>query len=408
MYDLLAALSFLPLKPVPWAFGDQRKNHANRRGLSMTTMILLDALAALAVSGPDDIYATALTLPPQPLALYVSAQLSVPPTVTKHLQNIWLFLLQSAHKSSQSADSGSLPIGQCYGFIASQMRYSWTDLCGRLQVDGAVIIATLITVLAQLPNPSMSTTPSPEGQDQSRRAQLGENMREPLIRLLQSFQNLRSAVLAAGVLENSMLLRTFSEICQLHQLVFDPDGGGCRLSDLEFLVVLVSPVMRQVAGSLDKNLLLKAAVGTDRRPKIRADLEDLLETYVFDRVDIILKGDKDDPTSDISGVLHIPLHPELALVAHLDSLPYTPYSYVGMSEPACLFCHEFLAAYTEVSFRRQLHMRGSDCRLPFPWVPPSLHGDHGARVMRNFVDIVSMMFTSACSELYTQLRTSGR
>lgn len=184
-----------------------------------------------------------------------------------------------------------------------------------------------------------------------------------------------------------MHLRRFSLSTKLGNIVLLP-----------FDVVLVSPVTQQVqVGSLDKDLLLKAVVGTSISHKIRASRKDFLETHVFDRVEIILKGDKDkdDPTS---GAFDVPLHPELALLAHLDTLPYDPYSYIGMSEPTCLLCHQFMAAYTEVSFRQESHVRGSDCRIAFPWVPPSLQGNHEARVMRYFEEIVSAMFASACSQ----------
>ncbi|KZV99136.1 hypothetical protein EXIGLDRAFT_726215 [Exidia glandulosa HHB12029] len=441
MYDLLAALSFLPLKPAPWASGDQRGGLAKRKGLSSTAMHLLDALAALAVSEPDDVYTTALTLPPQTLALYVSAQAPVPATATKHLQNIWSFL------QSAPSESDVLLTGHRYGFVASQMRYSWKALRGRLQVDGAIVIATLTTALAQLPNHGMPTTPSPQGQDQSRRDQLGETMREPLTRLLQSVQNLRTGVLSSGVLEDSVLLRAFSEIGQLHKLVFGPDATERLLSDLEFLagaplskllarivwlaepcarlwslmsssklgaivshpfnVIVIPPLTRQVVVSLDKHRLFSAAAGTTTTPELCPGLADLLETYVFHRVEIVLTGYQGDPTSTDSGALNVPLHPELALLAHLDSLLYDPYPYIGMSEPACLLCHEYIATYSEVSWRRESHVRGSDCHLPFPWVAPSLHGNHDARIMRDFVDLVSAMFASACFEIYTHLGTSG-
>ncbi|KZV99076.1 hypothetical protein EXIGLDRAFT_762847 [Exidia glandulosa HHB12029] len=125
MYDFVAALSFLPLEPPRWVASDQRSELAAKKGLSRTTMDLLDALAALTVSEPDDIYAMALTLPPQPLTLYVSNGGAVPTAATEHLQAIWSFLRTAHEPVSQPAEPTSRHDSQFRALVALQMRYSW-------------------------------------------------------------------------------------------------------------------------------------------------------------------------------------------------------------------------------------------------------------------------------------------
>ncbi|KZV92837.1 hypothetical protein EXIGLDRAFT_768567 [Exidia glandulosa HHB12029] len=162
-------------------------------------------------------------------------------------------------------------------------------------------------------------------------------------------------------------------------------------------------VLQQVQGALDKTSLLRAVSGLYRTPERISMLENALEVHVFQRLEKVLKDGGGLDSSGASGTFTVALHAELALLAYLDTLSCRPFSYIGMSEPSCLPCYEFIAAYTEVSRRHHFYLRGSDCHTTFPWAVPPLHAAHEARIRRNFVEFISVDFAEACAELCRHL-----
>lgn len=206
----------------------------------MTTMILLDALAALAVSEPDDVYAMAVTLPPQPLTLYISATAAVPATATTHLHSIWSFLRTAYESVSRSEEPGPPPDSIIQAFITSQMRYSWGALRGRVQVDGETIITALTTTLSQLSANPPTATPAPQdsGRLPTRKERLEATMREPLNQLLQNVKSFQAGVLASDPLKDSVPFRAFYEIIQLYNVVFGSAVEKSFSTDLDFLSML--------------------------------------------------------------------------------------------------------------------------------------------------------------------------
>ncbi|EJD44144.1 hypothetical protein AURDEDRAFT_114413 [Auricularia subglabra TFB-10046 SS5] len=378
-------------------------------------MDILDALSALCVRDPADVYSVTLLLQENEVTLLVATGGEVPDHVVQRLEAVWQFMRRiHEHDESELVRRGDWcrPILKklARDFVVDHCRYAMPALRARLTDD----VATILKCMRQLLDHDGQIAPDiavqldilghdgPTLRDDQR--QLLEDTIPELSFLCETFSaaSLTDTELGAAVRVISKLddalethirswANTFLTMMEaisgtpVRHLIrralwlrnhltylngFAVSGSFAPFAKLGLRVKRLPPIIRKVPAECGVARLRDFAKRFYKGSASEFDGD--FRVHILNAPGLVCASPGDASVQHDGDTLDVYVHGEMVILDHLCSIPLQPIGYIGCSEPSCLPCYLFLLSYTHLSKRHRMYVSGTDGQTDYPWALPPL------------------------------------